>query len=81
MILSYESDRRSYEEAGMNTRMDNRVLLGAETIEWSDRASWASIPYVAEIIPEGPGVYEVVRQSKADGIRLQIGKPFIYASI
>jgi hypothetical protein len=54
--------------------MDNRIVLGGATIEWSDGVPWSSIPYVTEIIPEGPGVYEVVRQSQPDGVRLQIGK-------
>jgi hypothetical protein len=49
-------------------------VLGGATLEWSEGVAWTSIPYIAEIIPEGPGVYEVVRQSQPDGVRLQIGK-------
>jgi hypothetical protein len=58
----------------MITRMSNRMMLGGGMIEWSDWVPWTSIPYITEIIPEGPGVYEVVRKSQADGKRLQIGK-------
>jgi hypothetical protein len=58
----------------MITPMGYRVMLGGGEIEWSDWAPWTSIPYISEVIPEGPGVYEVARKGQADGKRLQIGK-------
>jgi hypothetical protein len=71
--MVYESQTLS-RKAGIMAYMGNRVKLGGSTIQWSEWVPWNSIPYTAEIIPDGPGVYEVVRKSHADGIRLQIGK-------
>lgn len=58
----------------MIAHMADRMVLGGTTIEWSDSVPWDSIPYITGMIPEGPGLYEVARNSQAEGIRLQIGK-------